>query len=75
MLLLLSYYELLYKYVLLNVIDSYFYNVEAQKVKSIFQIRKGFLRSYKLNELLHYSTYQNTNINVNENIIKLYKIT
>ncbi len=29
----------------MNVIDSYFYNEEAQRVKSIFQIRNGFLRS------------------------------
>jgi len=50
-------------------------NRNFKRVKGIFQIRNGFLRSYKLNELLHYSTYQNTNINVNENIIKLYKIT
>ena len=47
----------------MNVIDSYFFNKEAQQVKGIFQIRNGFLRSYKLNELLHYSTYQKTNIN------------
>jgi hypothetical protein len=44
----------------MNVIDSYFFNEEAQKVKIIFQIRNGYLRSYKLNELLHYSTYQKT---------------
>jgi hypothetical protein len=34
----------------------------AKSKKYIFHIRNVFLKSYQLDELLHYSTYQNTNI-------------
>ena len=46
----------------MNVIDAYFCNEEAQSVKTILSIRNGFLKTYKLNQLLHYSTYKKTDI-------------
>ena len=46
----------------MNVIDAYFCNEEAQSVKTILSIRNGFLKTYKLNQLLHYITYKKTDI-------------
>ncbi len=42
-----------------NKIDVYWFNERGQQVKKILLLRNNFLRrTSKLNELLHYTTYQ-----------------
>ncbi len=41
-----------------NKMDVYCFNEKVQKVKKILLLRNNFLRTIKLNELLHYTTYQ-----------------
>jgi len=52
-----------------NKIDAYCFNEKVQQVKKISPLRRdNFLRKSKLNEILHYTTYQTeqNELNINE---------
>ena len=43
-----------------NKIDTYWFNEKVQQVKKTLEIKNNFLKKNRLNELLHYTTYQVT---------------
>jgi len=46
----------------MKVSDRLWFNEEAQRVKSLLNLKKNYLKIFKLNQMLHYSTYGKTNI-------------
>jgi len=43
----------------MKVIDRLWFNEEAQRVKSLLNLKNNYLKIFKLNQMLHYSTYGN----------------
>jgi hypothetical protein len=43
----------------MKVIDRLWFNEEAQRIKSLLNLKNNYLKIFKLNQMLHYSTYGN----------------
>ena len=46
----------------MKVNDRFCFNKEAQIVKSLLNLKNNYLKIFKLNQMLHYSTYGKTNV-------------
>ena len=46
----------------MKINDIFCFNKEAQIVKSLLNLKNNYLKIFKLNQMLHYSTYGKTNV-------------